>query len=1301
DPHDSPASSGSKTFGIHKYNPEYCLGSGAQRENKQRGYEGKYEDDALYEELGDDARIWRVMLDEGRINDAAMLRRFRDHLDVDLVFAGLFSAVLTTFVVQTSQTPSNTGDTTIALLLEIIAIQRAWANDPRVDDIASFNPPSPSPSPSLWINRCWFLSLVFSLLAAFGAVVVRQWLQEYESEISGPPKRRALVRHFRRVGLENYKVHLIVPILPMLLHVSLLLFFIGLTLYVRQSDRSMSNGIIALTVMIYLVYLATNLMPVFRPQCPYRSPLSTGAHWAKSLAALAYALLPSGVRINIRLPSFLSHSSTALCIRILTVKLRLERAHAIVSDQSRITWEVLQNGWKEVFKSPDVHEWEAVLDSTNTLVPDSLDSMVQISSDLSVVPLVVQASSNLPINHARYDDRAYADPRYTELLRYRMLPWFINALSTRRTVFDWVPGRENELQRMACALLSVPLEWKGKYTVLWKEVDTAQYRACVSGILKALRVALNNLSNTPTTMTDVATMTMTLLALGHRLGDLGFSILIQGGALFDTINTAYSLLSEPHSLAVLRLRPVIWHQAMVYLCYCGRSMHDAACFAITLWRSAYSEAPFPNGDDRRKEHLATLPRLSLQEWLYLGPDRSETVAIAMFRLLCHQTCESHKTIWLTREMSHASHLHMACHAIDSFLKEDSAGRDAAFYSLVAHFTGSLLATLGYESIDPALQMVGHSRVSAAFKSTFLVRPCLPLAKLVDPYARLPATFAASLLHFFVELATEAEALDYHDKQLALPYVFRALDRHATEYHDALTEEFPIEYLRPAIEMILWEPQLAVLEFLNGIVALLATQLSKPTTELNFPTRNSMNTGYQPSDSALPDLNVYDMTWCLYLDALCAARMDVCAHTKLVGGKFPDASSKLHSALLSLSSTNHDTRNSKLILQAKEPWYPLAVAFALKSTHGCKALAEWVDDLPTLVQDPSFDLKVWVPSGARQGRDPKWYRLFAGDPDKHIKANHRAFTLHVSELVSFEEAVERMQRSEERAAKESQQNSRGDGAEPDANGAEGPGPVHGGLEDRGGAEHTQGQTIARLKALGAWVARPFESVRPFLVGGRGPPSSIALDARDVDVERIAGTSVSTESERSEEGHTSPATAPEGGQDGGPGQAGAERSRGDSWGNRGGEQEQDHERGQADEVTHDEHIHAQETEEEVATPDVSQHGDNAAIRGSPEVGKPGEQGWDGEHDDDEEHGEDEEQSRDDERCRSDEGGRDDEHADQQGPDGAQGLDDDQSHDGERKKDGEQTQDGAQEQADERDRAGEETRVQRFQTPEGTDE
>ncbi|KAL1669932.1 hypothetical protein GGF50DRAFT_39735, partial [Schizophyllum commune] len=195
-------------------------------------YEEKYEDDALGEELGDNARVWRVLLDEGRASDTATLSGLRDHLDVDLVFAGLFSAVVTTFVAQTSQTSQpDAGVTNLSLLSELVAIQRAMANNLPVDAVRAAGAMD-SAGPNITINRCWFLSLVFSLLAAFGAVVMRQWLQEYESDIEGSFKRRAIVRHYRRVGLKRYNVHVIVPVLPVLLHVSLLLFFVGLILYV-------------------------------------------------------------------------------------------------------------------------------------------------------------------------------------------------------------------------------------------------------------------------------------------------------------------------------------------------------------------------------------------------------------------------------------------------------------------------------------------------------------------------------------------------------------------------------------------------------------------------------------------------------------------------------------------------------------------------------------------------------------------------------------------------------------------------------------------------------------------------------------------------------------------------------------------------------------------------------------------------------------------------------------------------------------------------------------------------------------
>ncbi|KAI5886707.1 uncharacterized protein SCHCODRAFT_02518204 [Schizophyllum commune H4-8] len=840
DVQDPPASGGSKTFGIHKYDPRSCLGEvhrccllafahrspvkGAEqsRENGRRGYADKYEDDPLYEELGDEARIWRVMLDEGRIVDAAMLQRFRDHLDVDLVFAGLFSAVLTTFVVQTSQTPSTTGDTTIALLLEIIAIQRAWANDPRVDGVASFSPPPPSPSPSPWINRCWFLSLVFSLLAAFGAVVVRQWLQEYESDIAGPPKRRALVRHFRRVGLENYKVHLIVPILPMLLHVSLLLFFIGLTLY-------------ALVMQI-----RARLPPHF---------------WIFYPAAKM-------------------------------VKRRLEGARAVI-------WERLQNNWKEIFKTPDAHEWDAVLDSSDALIPNSLDSMVQISSDLSVTPLVVQASSDLPINPARYDNIAFEDPHYAELLRHRILPWFINALSTRRTVFDWAPGRENELQRMACALLLVPLTHSGSgFVMYWKEVDTAQYRACVLRVFESTLSALTDLSSPPMAPNvDVTTMSITLFALSHRL--LKFHpnwTLPEDVAVFGTGATVYSSLPKPPSLASLRLRPVLWHEVFLHLRYITMPMDDSPHFAIDLWRSALSEALSPGKDDQLKKRLAESSRVTLQEWLYLGPDLFEDASIIVYHLLCPQSCELHE--------------------------EDRAEGNAAFDDnlgfLAVHFIGSLLTTLGYDSIDSALRTVGHPAVSAAFKSSFLVRPSLPLAKFVQPWTRLPATFAVLLFWFLAKLAL---ATDNPDEEVT---ILKVLSCHATDYCEVLAEaldhdEIEVELLLKLVPTVLHDHQLAFLDISDALATSLATKLRKAT------------------GSALADV----MDDFLYLNALCAAR----ANSKEVDGEFPDASRKLHSVLLSLKPTYSWWCKRKLEGRLKDRDMPLAVALALRSPHGLEALAE--------------------------------------------------------------------------------------------------------------------------------------------------------------------------------------------------------------------------------------------------------------------------------------------------------------------------------------------------------------------------
>ncbi|KAK0443170.1 hypothetical protein EV421DRAFT_2081814 [Armillaria borealis] len=138
--------------------------------------------------MSGNARIWSIYLDEAVDFDANMLAEWRDTIDVLLVFAGLFSAVLTTFVVQKSQNMQpNYNEASMLLLFEIL--KATASNGSRL-----YIPPSPtaffSPSRSNeWINSLWFVSLTLSLITALVAILVKQWLYQYVAAVSDSSAR--------------------------------------------------------------------------------------------------------------------------------------------------------------------------------------------------------------------------------------------------------------------------------------------------------------------------------------------------------------------------------------------------------------------------------------------------------------------------------------------------------------------------------------------------------------------------------------------------------------------------------------------------------------------------------------------------------------------------------------------------------------------------------------------------------------------------------------------------------------------------------------------------------------------------------------------------------------------------------------------------------------------------------------------------------------------------------------------------------------------------------------------------------
>ncbi|KAA1470950.1 hypothetical protein DENSPDRAFT_864892 [Dentipellis sp. KUC8613] len=205
-------------------------------------YEQKYPVDGLWKGLDHNARIWKVYLDEAKMLDDDMVGAWRDTVEVLLVFAGLFSAVVSTFVVQTSQTlqPDYSQISSI-LLTELVGLQRTIANGDSVNTVpmASQNATSGfgASISDQWVNRLWFISLTFSLATALMAVLVKQWLQHYVSSISGTSQEKAHVRHFRYNGLNTWHVSGIVGSLPIFMHIALLLFLIGLVVFLAKLDK--------------------------------------------------------------------------------------------------------------------------------------------------------------------------------------------------------------------------------------------------------------------------------------------------------------------------------------------------------------------------------------------------------------------------------------------------------------------------------------------------------------------------------------------------------------------------------------------------------------------------------------------------------------------------------------------------------------------------------------------------------------------------------------------------------------------------------------------------------------------------------------------------------------------------------------------------------------------------------------------------------------------------------------------------------------------------------------------------------
>ncbi|KAI0789666.1 hypothetical protein C8Q75DRAFT_701276, partial [Abortiporus biennis] len=200
--------------------------------------------------------------DENKINNC------NSDIDTLLVFAGLFSAIIAAFTIESYKTlQEDPNDRSAALLAQILQQLANSSSSQSLPTVSSFE----ASESAIRINVLWFVALICSLTAASLGIFVKQWLREYLHLGCTAPEERIRIRNARYEGLLRWKVFETAAILPFLLQVSLFLFFLGLSEFLRALNRI----VWILTTVFIVIWLSSYVMilciPAISSRCPYKT----------------------------------------------------------------------------------------------------------------------------------------------------------------------------------------------------------------------------------------------------------------------------------------------------------------------------------------------------------------------------------------------------------------------------------------------------------------------------------------------------------------------------------------------------------------------------------------------------------------------------------------------------------------------------------------------------------------------------------------------------------------------------------------------------------------------------------------------------------------------------------------------------------------------------------------------------------------------------------------------------------------------------------------------------------------------
>jgi len=138
-----------------------------------------------------------------------------------------------------------------------------------------------------------YASLLISLLAAFIAMLGKQWLNRYMSSSGGSMIERCGDRQRKCDGLKEWSLQYFVESLPMMLQASLLLLGCGICSRMWFINTPVARTLVSFAGLGVVFYIAIVIAGISSYACPFQTPVSATLHgpWKKVRPGIDYSIV--------------------------------------------------------------------------------------------------------------------------------------------------------------------------------------------------------------------------------------------------------------------------------------------------------------------------------------------------------------------------------------------------------------------------------------------------------------------------------------------------------------------------------------------------------------------------------------------------------------------------------------------------------------------------------------------------------------------------------------------------------------------------------------------------------------------------------------------------------------------------------------------------------------------------------------------------------------------------------------------------------------------------------------------------